>query len=794
MTITLRNGLDDLNFLVGADFPEADEDALWRIARAWAVAAADLRQLAPEALDAGEQVARALGGETGVAFAQLWRRFAATDGFADRLATACEALASACDNAALEIEYAKIQYIAALVVLGITLAALAAAIWAGGVSALGIPVAIAAAQVTIRVILMRLITAVAIGAVLNLAIDGVAQAVQMGLGHRADWDWAKSTRAAEDGAIFGAAGGGVVLAGSRFAPGAMSTVAGLAGAAGVTGAVGGVAAPAAHGEMPTSRDFVLALTSGIAGGLGPDLAMGRAARPDLSGLSALGTAGVDQGAAGVLAVSGADVGSVADGSTGAVRSTMDSAGAGANLDGRADLAAAGQWSGHDRAGSLALDQQAGRSPGEPATPGAQSVLAGGAAELAAPPGRAGVVVPAERPAGVAAPADPAGAVPIAPSGLIAGPAPATPAATAPPGASAGAAVATNPAAPAQATPLAAPTQAAQLSVPTQAAQPAAPAPTAPGGAPAPTAPGGGPVQPGPPGVPVRVAYGHHSQPAGSSATAVVPVGPEVVLGAAFATAPDAGTVPVPGEPADRPEPDGADGAARAITDEEAIELVRTTAFETDAGLAFYTVDDEIRDFARAVHPTDGFVTLDLHGSPDGFQIDDAAMTPWQFAMALRELQAAGVLQVPEGVGIKLLSCDTAVGGDVSPAARLARELGVDVVAPDQPVWTTLDGDEVVASPVLVGGVVMPADPPDGEWHLFAAAPTGSLAPVAGDGTNGGLGSVVHSGLSERGPPVHVGHDAGGSDRGEPAANREEHPAARGGVSGGRDGSRPDAGR
>jgi len=157
-----------------------------------------------------------------------------------------------------------------------------------------------------------------------------------------------------------------------------------------------------------------------------------------------------------------------------------------------------------------------------------------------------------------------------------------------------------------------------------------------------------------------------------------------------------------------------------LTDEQAVDLVRANVFATDAGLAFYAVDDEIRDFARAVFATEGYVTLDLHGSPKGFQIDDYMISPEQFAGALRVLRDSGVLELPTGVGIKLLSCDTAVGGADSPAALLAHELGVDIVAPDQPVWTTLDGEEVVASPVLLGGTFMPADPPDGNWHRLTA--------------------------------------------------------------------------
>src|SRR5262249_43097050 len=52
---------------------------------------------------------------------------------------------------------------------------------------------------------------------------------------------------------------------------------------------------------------------------------------------------------------------------------------------------------------------------------------------------------------------------------------------------------------------------------------------------------------------------------------------------------------------------------RHVSDAEAVALVRQHVVRTDAGLAFYPVHDQARDFAQAVHPADGLVTLDLHG-------------------------------------------------------------------------------------------------------------------------------------------------------------------------------------
>ena len=167
-----------------------------------------------------------------------------------------------------------------------------------------------------------------------------------------------------------------------------------------------------------------------------------------------------------------------------------------------------------------------------------------------------------------------------------------------------------------------------------------------------------------------------------------------------------------------PTAPGEVGAAGRLALDEAVSLARQHAFTTNAGLAFYPDGDSIRSFAHAIHPTDGFVTLDLHGSPHGFQIDNRVLSPEQFAAALRSLEADGMISLADGVGIKLLSCDTAAGGPDSVAARLARALGVEVIAPDTAVWTTPDGTEIVASAVLDHGIWIPKHPPDGAWHHF----------------------------------------------------------------------------
>jgi hypothetical protein len=222
----------------------------------------------------------------------------------------------------------------------------------------------------------------------------------------------------------------------------------------------------------------------------------------------------------------------------------------------------------------------------------------------------------------------------------------------------------------------------------------------------------------------------------------------------------------PSGPPPSPPADPVSGAERwPLTDHQAVELVRANAVATNAGFAFYAVDDEIRHFAQAVRPTDGFVTLDLHGNATGFMVDGSLISPEQFAAALSALRDNGRLILPDGASVKLLSCETAAGGAGSPAARLARALGVVVVAPDQPVWTTLGGDEIVASGVLANGVWRPAIPPDGDWHVFDPSRSGSIV----DQNDGADRPDAHRpDAAPRGPDAGEAARPRGPDHGDPA--------------------------
>jgi hypothetical protein len=685
MTIRLPSELEHLQWLVGFEAPRADEDALWRCSRAWQAAAVELRRLPADAAITGDRIAAALGGAAsnlGMAFMDGWQPLAGPDGVLGRLADACEQLGLACDRAAVQVEYAKLAFIAALGVLAATLAALAVALVAGGVSALGVPAAIATAQYTIRLVLARLAVAILLGTAANVALGGLGQVIQLIEGVRHGWDADHTVRAAGDGGSHSAA---------RFGAGTTQQWSGLAG-------LPGAYTPdlVRHGPLSTPD-----------GWWAPDLDL-----PPASGFD-LGLAAAPVAEPSPLNAYGSDLhGNELHGNElhGNELHGNDSYGIGDP--------------GHDPAVSTAGPLLVGR-------PASVSPVGAGPDRGTAPPAAGpppttpvhpppGPPPPATVPPATPPPATPPGTTPpgttppgTTPPGTT--PPGTTPPGTVPPGTVPPGTVPPGTVPPGTVPPGTVPPGTVPPGTGTSGPGTSGPGTSGPGtSGPGTSVPGGsasGPLITGPPG----------QSPASQSPD---PGGPAVAVLTPLSTVdqPGAGAGPVP--PAVVPV-----GGARPVTDAEAVALVRQHVFETEAGLGFYARTDDNWIFAHAVPPTEGLVTLDLHGRPGGFRIEDGLLTPAQFAGALRALERAGRISLPAGSGLRLVSGDTGRGGAESPAAALARALGVDVVAPHQPVWTTLDGIEVVSSATLIDGNLRPRLPPDGAWHRFPAAGAESAAPA-----------------------------------------------------------------
>src|SRR4051794_25449136 len=213
-----------LEWIVGTDWPEGDEDALWRLKDVWADAAKGVQSVLDDGNAASMRVLGAVGGELADHFTQYWAKYSdGEDAYLPKLVALCESLSGLCDETALQVEFAKYQFIIALIILAIQIAYyLAMAIPSFGASTAAIPVAEVATQSFIRIIAQNVIRTMIFMIVQNVLSDVIIQTIQLGEGHRTSFD--TSTLAGDvingaiAGAAFGVAGGGVHLGASKFAP------------------------------------------------------------------------------------------------------------------------------------------------------------------------------------------------------------------------------------------------------------------------------------------------------------------------------------------------------------------------------------------------------------------------------------------------------------------------------------------------------------------------------------------------------------------------------------------------
>lgn len=221
MTIEIPGAVQWLTpIVVGADWPDGDEDALRRLAEAWTEAGSGLDTAIEDTEAAVNAALRCMEGRTSDAFRDFGSELTSDDELLSQLRDLCEQLGESCDGAATEIEYTKLSIIAALIILAAQIAAMVAAAAATfGGSTAGIPAAQMATQLTVRSFLQQLLQNIVINVGLNVGIDAALQGSQMLSGNRDNWDSEKTVAAAKSGAAAGIAGG-VVGAAPGAAPAA----------------------------------------------------------------------------------------------------------------------------------------------------------------------------------------------------------------------------------------------------------------------------------------------------------------------------------------------------------------------------------------------------------------------------------------------------------------------------------------------------------------------------------------------------------------------------------------------
>ena len=112
--------------------------------------------------------------------------------------------------------------------------------------------------------------------------------------------------------------------------------------------------------------------------------------------------------------------------------------------------------------------------------------------------------------------------------------------------------------------------------------------------------------------------------------------------------------------------------------------------------------------SKKVKPIDGYEDVFIHGDENGFATNDSdgnlcnMYTPREFAEILKNDPNY------HGGDIRLCSCKTGAEGAIA-AKALARQLGVNILAPSDTLWIHMDGTMTIGADQFMN---------DGQWILF----------------------------------------------------------------------------
>ncbi|GIJ29647.1 hypothetical protein Vqi01_48090 [Micromonospora qiuiae] len=244
----------------GEGWPSGDEDKMRELADAWQGLAEAVNEALFEADPAVMKILQSWGGGAGEAFGGLWNQLGVDpNNGLPLIQEVAAAYASGCDQAALEIEYAKLTVLIAVMITVIAVFVALLMAWLGGVSAGAIPGILAGGRQAVTIAFRRLIAQMGrqlltragmqtalrtagtrlgrfvtsqgfrqgmtrLGRELleeigeELIIDVGAQAYQMHTGERRQWDGKRTLTAGVGGAYGAVLGTGLHWAGRRVAP------------------------------------------------------------------------------------------------------------------------------------------------------------------------------------------------------------------------------------------------------------------------------------------------------------------------------------------------------------------------------------------------------------------------------------------------------------------------------------------------------------------------------------------------------------------------------------------------
>ena len=231
MTIEIPPELEWVSYLAGSEWPQGDEDAMFRIGGHWRNSADDLAKLIPDLNRVRQETIASLSGETATAADEQFKKLFDGDFSVDKLVDAMAAVGDLAWDQGTQIEYTKLQVLSTLAIVAAEIAwaiynsweTLGASLaWIPTFEGFGIAVIRQIANEflkRIRVAITEAATKAFAVKALKMAGTGALHGVGIGLGqelaiqlyqdsegHRHGINWGQVGKVALGGAVGGAAG------------------------------------------------------------------------------------------------------------------------------------------------------------------------------------------------------------------------------------------------------------------------------------------------------------------------------------------------------------------------------------------------------------------------------------------------------------------------------------------------------------------------------------------------------------------------------------------------------------